>query len=231
MSSLATPQPVLDADTTTALLDPFLSRFVAALPDFILSAVFLIAWISPETIGNWIVFDLMLAAFMEFFVIHSMLCMGQYGFIQTSLLRKVVEVIMLTAIYLAVAYAIGQIVDDTWTVPTMMILLANRVFFIFQIEAPTDEKHRLARREWGAVFSLYGICTALTVSEFISLPYFSLTPAFLETLDLGHLLLLSPEPHRVMAFGVLYFTTVGLSQLFDHRWLPLWLEDKFLTVD
>jgi hypothetical protein len=53
----------------------------------------------------------------------------------------------------------------------------------------------------------------------LPVPRFGLTPDVVLAQHLPSGGLWIEQPQRAMAFGFLYFVLVGLSELFDHRWV------------
>lgn len=56
------------------------------------------------------------------------------------------------------------------------------------------------------------------VTTLLPMPKLGITPAVVDAQDLPGSGLWIDEPHRVIAFGFLYFSTWGISELYAHRW-------------
>lgn len=65
---------------------------------------------------------------------------------------------------------------------------------------------------------MFYLCFAL-LATILPLPRLGLTPAVLSARHLPGSGLWINQPPRVLAFGFLYFTAIGLSELREHRWL------------
>lgn len=70
---------------------------------------------------------------------------------------------------------------------------------------------------WAISVALYVACCLVTA--FLPMPRFGITPDVVAALHLPGSGLWIAEPHRVLAFGVLYFALTGWSELYDHAWL------------
>ena len=192
------------------------AAFGAALPDLALGAVFLIAWVAPQTFSTNVVPYLMMVMLLEFIIVHSSAFMGNVALGNGSRAKKAKAVAGLGLFYtmFVVGFALGF--KTWWPIWSFWGLTLNRLMGVLLGGRPTREQKQQLQRSWAVSVLCYLGFTFLTV--FAPVPELGVTGIYDDGLP-GSGLWVS-EPQRVVAFGFLYFTTVGISELFGHRWLP-----------
>jgi hypothetical protein len=104
-----------------------------------------------------------------------------------------------------------------WPLAVFWLLTANRLSSLLIAATPTAEDKLSVQRSWAATAILYLVACFLTVV--LPVPRFGLTPDVVVALHLPSGGAWVEQPQRAMAFGFLYFVSVGVSELFDHRWV------------
>lgn len=188
----------------------------AALPDVALGAVYLTAWVAPGTFGSDVIPGLVLLMLLEFIIVHSSVFLGSAVISTEPPARKARGILGIGASYtlFVAGFAIGF--RTWWPVISFWGLTINRLLSVLLGQAPSGEEKLFLRRSW-AVTAMAYLCFA-GLTTVLPLPRLGVTGAFRDGLP-GSGLWIS-EPHRALAFGFLYFTAVGISELFGHRWLP-----------
>ncbi len=195
-----------------------LAALLAAIPDFAIAGLALATWISPTRVGEEKVAWFLGLMLLEFIVVHSSAFLGMVALSDAPRPKRVVRALLLSAFYtmFAAAFAVGM--KHWWPLWAFWMLTANRLLGILLGQAPTGHERDFAMANWatGAVCYLLGAF----VTVLLPLPQLGVRPGMLGAIadDAGGLWL--DEPHRVLAFAVLYFTLTGLLSLFSHRWTP-----------
>lgn len=189
----------------------------AALPDLMLGLVFLVVWIDPARLGAAPVGPLMLAMLLEFIVVHSSGFMGTVMVGDLPRERKLVSLFGLGGFYTLFVAAFAVAFKTWWPLASFWGLMVNRLLSVLLGQPPVGEERAFAQRSW-AVGALFYLVFAF-VTIVLPLPRLGMTPAAVGAQDLPGSGLWVSQPWRVLAFGFLYFTATGLSELVDHRWL------------
>ena len=219
---LAPPRTPLRARTPHAdtgrmrLLPPSLAAVGASLPDLILGAVFLIAWVAPQSFDSPVIPALMLTMLLEFIIVHSSGFLGTTALAAGSWRRAIRLLVVLVGFYSLFVLGFALAFKTWWPLVSFWGLTVNRLLGLMMGQAPTGEARLFLQRSWAVTAIFYLVFAGLTVM--LPIPALGVTGAFREGIP-GSGLWVS-EPHRVLAFGFLYFTAVGISELFSHRWLP-----------
>jgi len=188
----------------------------AALPDLAIGAVFLIAWVAPGTFARNIVPTLMLTMLLEFIIIHSSSFLGSVALGTGRLKRSARMVLFLCLFYTVFVAAFAAAFKTWWPLVSFWVLTGNRLLGLVLGQAPGGEARIFMQRSWaiGVLFYLLFVF----VTTLLPIPALGVTGEFRRGIP-GSGLWVS-EPWRVVAFGFMYFTAVGVSELFNHRWLP-----------
>lgn len=190
----------------------------AALPDFALSFVFLAAWISPAWFTEKMVSWCLLVMLLEFFIVHSA---GFAGFVMTSRQppgRKALAMLGLGAFYTLMIGALSASFRSWWPLASFWGLMGNRLLggLLGRTTAPADRMFVMT--SWAASVFFYIVFVFVTILG--PVPALGITPAVIAAQEFTSGGLWVEEPHRVVAFGVLYFFATGVAELFIHRWAP-----------
>jgi hypothetical protein len=182
----------------------FLTRLLAAAPDAISAAIFLVAWVAPQTLGAAWVKNLMLTMLIEFIVIHSS---GFYaGLLATDDLKRRTRLAMLcglSAFYLIFIVAFCLAFDSTWPLAAFAWLFLGRFAHILTHPvADADAVSRLLAL-WAASVVSYIAGALFTVM--VPLPALGITPEFVAAMSLSGSGEWIERPYTVLAFGAFYF--------------------------
>lgn len=178
------------------------NRVLAALPDAVTSAIFLVAWIAPSQLGPVWVKNLMLTMLIEFVVMHSG---AFYAAIASSTAASRVGrslfLLGLTAFYGIFIAAFSFAFKSTWPLFAFAWLFVSRFAALWT--NPNPAKRDLLSRAWMASVIYYLLGVFATI--FIPLPKFGLTTDFVASMQLSGSGLWIEKPQTMIVFGALYF--------------------------
>jgi hypothetical protein len=197
---------------------PWIRSAFAALPDFAIAAAAIITWRDPSRLGeSWVPWFLTLML-LEFIVVHSSAFLGTVAFSDQTRTKRLTQALGLTAFYTLFAAAFAWSAGSWWPVWAFWGLTANRLLGIIFGAAPTGAERDYAAVSWASGVACYLFGAFATI--LLPLPRLGVRSSMLGKMgeDSGGLWV--EEPHRVVAFAAIYFTLVGLTTLFAHRWLP-----------
>ena len=189
----------------------FLQRVLAALPDAISAAVFLIAWVAPARLGPEYVRNLTLVMAMEFIVIHSSVFYAVIAGAAAGRGKRIAWLAGLSCLYLVFVFGFSIQYASTWPIFAFGWLLASRFVHLWTSPASSEVEGVRMVRLWAVsvVAYLFGAFTAILVP----LPPLGMTSAFvssmLESTGAGWS---SGETYTTLAFGVLYFSILSVAK-------------------
>lgn len=195
-------------------LGAIVASVVSAIPDFALAATFLITWISPTRLGERMVPHLVLVMLLEFIIIHSSAFMGNVAISEMTRLKKTGAILGLGAFYSLFAGGFSLAFRSPWPLVAFWGLTLNRLLRAILGGALGKVEKTLMTMEWVSTTVFYLLFVFLTV--LLPVPRFGIRFP-LEGVGEG---LWIDEPQRVMAFGFLYFTALGILNVSTFRWLP-----------
>jgi hypothetical protein len=192
---------------------------VAALPDFGLAGLFLLAWLEPAGFDGTIVKDLALVLLLEFVAIHSAGLLGSVAASSRGRVAKVGLFAGLAIVYTAFVGCIALVAAVFWPLWAFWGLLGNRLLGLIVGRPEPGAERKLIRRSWITGVVLY--VPAVVLTALIPLPALGLSDAIVAAQGMSGGGAWVDEPQRALAAGVLYFTALGVSELLDHRWMRL----------
>lgn len=154
---------------------------------------------------------------LEFVVVHSAAFLGIVAFSEKTEEARVRETLGLALLYTLFVGGFAVAAESWWPLLSFWGLVANRLLGILLGAVPSGAERLYAMRSWaaGAMFMLGGLFATLV----LPLPEFGVRPEMLGAIGSNSTGVWVAQPHRVLAFAVLYFAAVGVSTLTDHRWL------------
>ena len=179
-------------------------RIIATAPDLATVVVFAVAWIDPRRFGLEIVLALIVVMLLEFIVMHAGVIIGTVTQSRTLDRReKTLRIGGLGAFYglFAVGWAVAF--EQPWVIPSFAWLLLGKVVSVWLFPVPAEAEVMRQQRIWGYSALAYLVGVFLTL--ILPLPLLGLQPDVVDALDLPGTGAWIDEPHRVLAFGVLYF--------------------------
>lgn len=191
---------------------------IAAIPDLGIGMTFLITWIDPLALGGGMVRHLLLVMMIEFIVIHSAAFMGSVAIAQKGAWRTIGAIVGFGLFYSVFAGAFSLAFRTWWPLVAFWGLTLNRLLRVILGGAFSENEKELMTKEWATTGALYVILVFVTL--FPPLPRFGITPAVVAAQELPGSGAWIDDPHRVIAFGFLYFTILAVISLSTVKWVP-----------
>lgn len=188
-----------------------LVRGLSALPDAITAAGFLLLWCFPLAFGPDAVRNGILLALVEFVTIHASVMLGHFAFsAEPARTRKAASLAIFGGFYTLFVGGFALAFRAWWPVFGFGWLLAAKFAAVFA--SPADNAHRLKelRATWGVSVLIY--LGAVFLTSMFPVPRLGISAAVRGQLDLPGSGLWIEEPHRLIAFGVLYFGLLSWSR-------------------
>jgi len=177
-----------------------------AIPDGLTAAGFVAVWISPFIFGELSVKTAMLIMLMEFFIIHGagfFTVIG--GMADVSRTKRVLGLLGLSVFYLLMVGAFAWSFGEWWPLLAFGWLVLGKVVWTLRIRHATEEVSALQMAAWagsGVAYLLGCFVTVLLPVPRLGM-HADLQPLYGFGEENGGLWI--DEPHRVVAFGALYF--------------------------
>lgn len=194
-----------------------LGSLFTALPDLGLGAVYLITWIAPYALGRRMVAHLMLVMLLEFIIVHSSGFMGSVLYGDARRVGKVTATLGFGIFYTLFVAGFALAFATWWPIWAFWGLTLNRLLGALVGQATTGAEKTYVQKGWaiGVIFYL----AFVFATTLLPVPSLGITSAVRASQHLPGSGLWIDAPHRVIAFGFLYFTSWGISDLYGHRWL------------
>jgi hypothetical protein len=189
------------------------NRMLAALPDALTSALFVIAWIAPGFLGPQRVKDLMLTMLIEFIVMHSS---GFYAGIvnadDLSRTKRLLAITGLSAFYLVFVVGFSLGFHSTWPIWAFGWLFLSRFLHLWTTKSESSENAQRMMTSWAISGITY--LGGVFATVFLPLPALGLTPAAIAALGIPSNMsgLWIEKPWTVIAFGALYFAVLSWTK-------------------
>ncbi len=184
------------------------AELVSYVPDFAIAGTFLITWLAPLTFGPKMIGYLLTVALLELFVVMAASIIAGMAVENTE--PDAVKMAIGFSIFFwifAAAYGAGE--GIWWMLWAYWLLLANRRWGVWR--APMGgEKELLTLSLWvqAGLWILFAFITARA-----AIPELGVTQEIVRAEKLSGGGAWIGEPHRMLAFGFLYFTAVTVTEL------------------
>lgn len=166
---------------------------------------------SPFLFGTGAVKAAMLTMLVEFFLVHATGFYTGFGANHDWALRhRWFAIAGLTSFYILMIGVIACSFDAWWMLLAFAWLFVGKLSWI--LKKPNDDQTMQAMSAWAGMVAVYLIACFLTIG--IDLPYFGIRPELVATFgfDPKSEGVWESEPHRVVAFGVLYFGILSVAK-------------------
>ncbi len=184
----------------------------AAIPDLTIGLVYLIAWVAPRLLRADLVAALIIALILEFLVIHSSAFLGAVIVGTGSRRSRAWAVFGISLFYLLMTSGFSWAMHSWAPLVGFCGLTANRLSGVMFGQAPAGRERDYIRRAWVVSLVCFIGFTFLTIKT--PIPRLGLTADLVASLPRLHMKgAWVAEPWRAMAFGFLYFTSVGPFEL------------------
>lgn len=182
----------------------------AGLLDFGTAFLFFATWLRPEWLGRHWVKSLMLVMLVEFLVIHSFGFL--FAFTQESGTRSILGLLGIGAFYLLFAAAFGAAFRSWWPLLLFGWLIGSKLFGLLTGAVMPADQAAYVTSVWVVSTVAYLLLVAFTT--LMPLPRLGVREhARNYGVDPAATGLWMEQPHRVIAFGALYFSVVGIARV------------------
>jgi len=188
-----------------------LRGLIAGIPDLALAGAFLLTWLRPWTFGETAVQYFLLTMLLEFIIVHSSAFMGTVALSRERTSRRVLAVLGLGGFYslFVVGFALGF--GTWWPMWAFWGLTLNRLLGLLLGNAPHGMERMYVKAGWALAALFYVVGAMVTVM--LPVPELGVTAQVRGELALPGGGLWIDEPHRVLAFGFLYFGLTGWAEI------------------
>jgi hypothetical protein len=191
------------------------ARWLPLLPDLLTTAFFLVVWARPLTFGALSVKTAMLTMLLEFFLVHATGFFAAFANApETSRGRRIGSLLLLSLFYFTMIGMFAWSFHEWWPLAAFAWVLAGKVAWVWT--SRTDDHDAAMMRQmaaWaGSVVLFLGGVIATSV---LDVPRWGMTRALQPGfgLDMESSGIWESEPHRVVAFGALYFGLLFLAKV------------------
>lgn len=195
------------------LRPPGWRRFALALPDAITCGLFVLTWFEPFRFGPAAVKTGLIVMLLEFLVVHSS---GFFAVLvydpEASRAKRTLSVLGLSLFYLLFVLAWAASFSEWWPLGAFAWLIGSRLGSIWIDPLPLENERTRQIVFWAVSVVLYLAGVFATVDT--PLPHFGIPPELVPSLGLSGGGVWIEEPHRVIAFGALYFGGLAAVKLF-----------------
>jgi hypothetical protein len=198
---------------------PLSSRMVAALPDAVTAAFFLVLWVHPSVLGAGALRTGLLIMLVEFILLHASAMIGGSLLGRTPGSRFPWTLLLgFAAMYLVFIAAYAWAFRQWWPLLAFAWLLLGKASLAFDRKLPTSDRAHRLQSGWAVGCLAYLLGAFATI--FIPLPRLGLSSGVVAQAELagsGHWV---SYPHTVVAFGLFYFGVLALVKATDFRLGP-----------
>lgn len=186
-------------------------HYISAAPDLLMALTFLATWIDPTALGNHMINYLVLIMLMEFITIHSSAFFGAVLISNVSKGKKVFSLLGLGAFYTMFVAAFSLSSGEWWPIVAFWGLIFNRLMSVVLGKSPDGKQQVSIMAMWviGTICYLGGVF----ITALAPVPELGVTYEYVQSLHIAEHGLWFDEPHRLIAFGFLYFTLISFAEL------------------
>lgn len=175
--------------------------------DFALAAAFLITWHAPYTFGEQAVRGFMYLMLIEFLVVHSTGFLGAIAARDTARWLRVVLYGVLLLFYGLMAGAFSVSYGGWWPFLCMTMQCLGKAQTVL-VNPHDDAAQSRVMAHWAAMTALFLGGVFLTVVY--EVPAYGITAEVIARQEFTVGGLWPEQPYRVIAFGAIYFTGLGM---------------------
>lgn len=187
---------------------PLYARLLAAAPDAVVAAGFLVVWFAPFAFGPRSVSNAMLTMLVEFIVMHASGFLGPLVLDGTLATRKrFLAIAGFGAFYGIFVTAFVLIFDEIWPAWVFAWLLFGKFSGALARNRLRGAEAAKQQMLWGTSCLLY--LAGVFFTTLVWMPRLGMSVAVQPQFGLTGSGVWVEEPHRVVAFGVVYFGTMA----------------------
>jgi hypothetical protein len=179
--------------------------------------MFLITWVSPQTLGEKPLRYLLLVMLIEFVIVHSSAFLGIVMYSDLLPGKKTLVVVGVGAFYTLFVGGFAMAFGEWWPVSAFWGLIVNRLANVLLGNVPEGRERELVMASWAVSAAAYVGC--VFIASFLPLPRLGLTLDVVAGQDLPGKGLWIDQPYRPVAAGFLYFAIQGVWNLLGEQFL------------
>jgi len=190
------------------------AAWLAAFPDFVIAAVIFSFWCTPTFFPRDTLGTLAVVVLVDVILAIISLPMASFVFASGPKLTRALYILGF-----AVAFSIpALVVGASWLwLGGIWIVTANRLSGLLRVDEPTEEDIYAFYKGCCAALGLFFLCCI--VAAYLPMPRFGFALLVLPQTRLGFSRLFV-DPVATTALACLYYTAMGISELFENRWAP-----------
>jgi hypothetical protein len=194
--------------------DTVAARWLPVVPDLLTTGFFLVVWSHPLVFGALSVKTAMLTMLLEFFLVHAtgfftVFTNDRHG----SKWKRTGAMLGLSTFYVLMLTAFAMAFHAWWPLLAFGWLLAGKVAWVWSNPPGDDDAMFRQMAAWAGSVALFLGGVALT--SIADVPRWGMTVALQPGfgLDMASEGIWESQPHRVVAFGALYFGVTFLAKV------------------
>jgi hypothetical protein len=199
------------------VVPPRTAAWLAAAPDLAIAAAALLTWWRPEILGVDLVRWFLMLMLVEFIVVHSTGFLGGIAYSDESAARRLRGTIYVSGFYTLFLAGIALGLKSWWPIIAFWSLTFNRLLGTMIGQVDRGREREFIQRGWAASVAFYLLAIFPTV--ILPLPRLGITRSVRDGLELPGEGLWITDPHRVVAFAMVYFALMASSELSGHGWV------------
>jgi hypothetical protein len=184
-------------------------------PDLIMALAFLATWLEPNALGSNMQRYFVTIMLLEFITIHSAAFMAFAIIAGNSKIKKILRVIGLGAFYSLFIWSFTGSEGEVWPLAAFWLMILNRIFSVLFGEADALGKQMALMASWG--WGVFWYLIAVFFTTLIPMPAFGWTEEHVKSLSGAASGLWFDTPQSLLAAGFIYFTAVGLFEIYSEK--------------
>jgi hypothetical protein len=193
-----------------------IGRLLGAVPDALSCAMYLAVWIAPLAVGAEWVKNLMITMLLEFLSVHSGGIIGSVlANENTSRAKKSMAVAGFGLFYMLFAGGFSLVFSAWWPAAMFAWLLLAKFAVIWLAPQPGPLERQ--RQQFFIAFAVVGYLGGAFLTALLPIPELGIDAVARAAAEIPGSGLWVEEPHRVVAFGALYFGAMAWAKW---RWRP-----------
>ena len=173
----------------------------------------MIVWIDPQRFGDQSVKYFMYVMLLEFIVVHSTVFLGHLRLMPWSRAKKTRSFVGLVLFYSLFAGGFALACGKPWPLLAFWGLSLAK-FPSVVLDPLSGEQGESGKQAWAVMGAAYVLGAFITT--LLPVPRLGITREIVTQQAFTSSGLWPEQPHRVIAFGVLYFTALGVFELMAH---------------
>lgn len=184
-----------------------------AVPDLLMGLAFLATWLEPTALGSNMLKYFIMLMLLEFITIHSAAFMAFAIISGTSKIAKILRVIGLGLFYSLFIWGYTFSEGELWPLAAFWLMILNRIFSVLFGESDASGKQMVLIVSWA--WGVFWYLMAIFIAALAPLPAFGWTEEYVKSLSGSSSGLWFETPQSLMAAGFIYFTAVGIFELYS----------------